>query len=790
MAEYSVIGKRIPRVDAIAKVTGQAKYAADFGLPDMLSGKVLRSPYAHARILNIDTSRAEKLLGVKGIVTSKDFGGWTWGAYKKDEPPLAMDKVRYMGEAVVAVAAIDDDIANEAIDLIEVDYEELPGVFEPEEAMKDGAPLVHDSAKNNISVEVHWHFGNVDKAFSNSYLVREDVFETGRVIQGFIEPPAVLANYDQTGYITIWPAKQTPYSLYRHLASLFKLPLNKIRLIQPFIGAGFGGTKNDSLACDLCSVMLSKKTRRPVKFIYEEDEVLTTTRRRHNMIIRNKMGVKKDGTLTAIHSQVIADGGAYTSVGPLTIYLTGVNTTLPYKLPNLKHDAYRIFTNNPIGSAMRGHGITHTRFACEIQMDMIAEELGIDPVDMRLRNAIDNPKPGTVYETINKVTLKTCGIKEAIQKVAEDPLWRNRDKTQIKEDYSSLGVGLSAASYLSGARVSSHQACAATIRICEDGTVSLITGATDAGQGSDTVLCQIAAEELGIPIESIDIKRVDSAYTPVDPGTFGSRVTMIAGNATKAAASDAKKQLLEVAAQNWRVNAEDIEIKDGNVFVKSDPGKSMSFAHLTRIACYSGSGMVIIGRGFSSYGIEPGDFYGGVGNSGIAYSFTAQSTKVKVDMETGKVECTDFTIAHDCGRPLNPMIVEGQNEGGAIQGLGQSLYENFIMDKGKTLNPTFLDYMMPRSTDVPRIRVIDIITDDPDGPFGAKEASEGSIVSTPPSIVSAIHDATGVWFKKLPVTPEEVLKALKEKASCLREKPMTTVPGGPSTIKRRRNKRV
>ena len=765
MGEFSVIGKRLPRVDAPEKITGGAQYAADYSLPGMLWCKVLRSPYAHARILNIDTSLAERLPGVKAVITGKDFGGWTWGFMPttRDEPPLALDTVRYMYEAVAAVAAIDEDTAEEATELIEVDYEELPGVFDPEKAMQDGAPQIHDYAKNNISVEYNWNFGDVEKAFAESYIVHEDTFRTARATHGYLEPPAALACYDPSGSITIWPAKQSPYFHYRHLAACFKLPLSRVRVIQPFIGGGFGGTKNDSLAGDFCAVMLSKKTGKPVKFVYTQEEELTTSRRRHSMIVYNKMGVKKDGTLMAIHSRVIADGGAYTAIGPLTMYLTGFMTTLPYKLPHFKHEAYRIFTNNPIGAAMRGHGITHTRFACEIQMEIIAEQLGIDPVEMRLKNVIDNPKPGSIYETINKVTLKTCGIKEAIKTVAEDPIWRDKDKMPKRDGTMAWGVGLSGTSYLSGARQLGHQSCGAIVRICEDGTVNLITGATDCGQGSDTVLCMIAAEELGVTLEDIDIKRVDTAYTPVDPGSYGSRVTVLAGQATKLAAADTKRQLLEFAAKNWGAKPEDIEIKGGIVSVRTDAEKTMPFSKLARIACYSGSGAVIIGHGYSGYGLEPLDFTTGIGNGGTSYSFTAQLAKVGVDMETGQVTVTDFLIAHDAGRPLNPIGAEGQNEGGAVQGLGQTIYEDFIMDKGKTLNPTFLDYKMPRSTDVPDIKVIDIITDDPDGPFGAKEASEGSIVSTPPAVVSAIHDATGIWFKELPITPEKIVKALKEK---------------------------
>jgi 4-hydroxybenzoyl-CoA reductase subunit alpha len=765
MAEFSVIGERLPRVDAKEKVTGEAKYAADYALPDMLWCKLVRSPYPHARILNIDTSRAESLPGVKAVVTGKDFGGWTWGWMRatRDEAPLAVDKVRYMAEAVAGVAAIDEDVAEEACELIKVDYEELPGVFDPEEAMKDGAPKVHDYVENNISVEYHWNFGDVERAFAESHLVREDRFRTSRATHGYLEPPAILAYYDPSGYITVWAAKQSPYFHYRHLAACFKLPLSRVRVVQPFVGGGFGGTKNDSLAGDFCAVLLSKLTGRPVKYVETMEEELATSRRRHPMIVYSKMGVDKEGRLAALHHRVIADGGGYTAVGPLSMYLAGFMTTLPYKLPNFKYDAYRVFTNNPMGAAMRGHGVTHTRFAAEIQMDMIAEELGIDPVEIRMRNAIDKLEPGTTYKTVNEVTLKTCGMKECIEEAIEDPLWRDRDKIRGKEGDVSWGVGLSSTSYLGGARQMGHQACAAIVRICEDGTVNLITGATDCGQGSDTVLCMIAAEELGVTLDDVDIKRVDTAYTPVDPGSYGSRVTILAGQATQKAAREAKKQLLEAAARTWQVEPEDIDIRRGKVFVASDPEKSMPFGKLARIACYSGTGAVILGTGYSSYGVEPLDLNSGIGNGGTSYSFTAQTAKVGVDMETGEVFVTDFVIASDCGRLLSPIMAEGQIEGGAIQGMGQTLYEDFIMDRGETLNRTFLDYRMPGSTDVPSIRLIDVVTDDPDGPFGAKEASEGSIVSTPPAVVSAIHDATGVWFKELPVTPERVVAALKAK---------------------------
>jgi 4-hydroxybenzoyl-CoA reductase alpha subunit len=759
MEDYSVIGKRVPRIDGRVKATGEAKFAADYEMPGMLWCKILRSPYPHAKILNIDTSRAERLTGVKAVCTGKDFGGWTWGWMPKtrDEPPLAVGKVRYLAEAVAAVAAVDEDTAEEATELIQVEYEELPGVFDPEDALKEGAPKVHDHVEKNVSWEFHMDFGNVEKAFAEADLVRDDRFETGRVITGYLEPPAAVAYWDSSG-ITIWAAKQSPYFVYRHLAACFKLPLNKVRVIQPFIGGGFGGTKNDSLAGDFCSVLFSKMTGKPVKFVYSMEEVLMTCRRRHNMIVYNKMGMKKDGSITAMQSRVRADGGAYTAIGPLTMYLTGCMSTLPYKLPNFKHDAFRVFTNNPIGAAMRGHGVTHTRFAAEIQMEMMAEELGIDPVEVRLRNAITAP-----HETINKVTVDSCGLTEGLHTLTEHPLWQERGKAKKRKGPLSHGVGISGTSYLGGARQRGHQSCGAVVRVCEDGTIDYLTGATDCGQGSDTVLVQIIAEELGLRVEEVDIKRVDTAVTPCDAGSYGSRVTVLAGEAAQKAAQDVKSQLARVAAESWEADPEDIVFRNGQVFVRTDPERSMPFRKLAQIACYSGSGAVILGTGFSQYGIEVLDFDKGLGNCGTSYSFTSQLAAVDVDMETGFVKCTDMVIAHDCGKPLNPVNVEAQSQGAAIQGMGQALYEQFVMDHGRTLNADLADYKMPLSLDVPHVDVVDIITDDPHGPYGAKEASEGAIVSAPPSVISAIHDATGIWFKEQPVTPEKIVMALENK---------------------------
>ena len=765
--KYSIIGKPLLRVDARVKVTGEAKFAADIEVVDMLWGAIKRSPYAHARILNIDTSKAEKLPGVKAVITGKDFGGfkWGWSRETRDEEPLAVKKVCYLYEGVAAVAAIDEDIAEEACDLIEVEYESLPGVFDPFEAMKDGAPLVHEDRPGNLCVEYHWNFGDVEKAFAESHLVREDTFQTPRMAKGYIEPPAIVVYWPDSNHVVVQAAKGSPYFPYRILSNCFNLPLSNVRVIQPFIGSDFGGTKNDMVNGDFSAVMLAKKTGKAVKIVYTQFDELTTCLRRHPMWVTIKTGVTKDGKLKAIQTKVISDGGAYTRMSPFSNFLTGVCMALPYELPHFKTDVCCYFTNNPSSAAMRGHGIYHTRFAGDVQMDMIAEELGIDPVEMRLRNVIKNPKPGEIYETINKLTLATCGVEECMEKAAGAINWKERKKDERIKGSKAYGIGFACGTYLSGTKLGGHNACAAMVRICEDGSVNYITGASDVGQGSDTVMCAMVAEVLGIGLEDIDIKRVDTAHTPVDPGTYGSRVTVLAGEAAINAAKDAKQQILEVAAKEFGVKPEEMEIKKKKAFVKANPEMSIPWARLVRMACYTTPGMVIIGRGQSSRGTSQANFSDGVGDIGTNYSFAAQAQEVEVDVETGVVKCTDNSVvAHDCGFPLNPPAVDTQVVGGAYHpGVGAALYCEFKMDKGLTLNPNLVDYKLPRAYEAPMTKVLHVITNDPFGPFGAKETSEASTCTAPPAIINAIHHATGVWIKDLPAKPEKVFWALKEK---------------------------
>ncbi len=765
MSDYAVLGKRLPRVDGPVKAAGTARFTDDLALPGMLHGKILRSPHAHARILNMDTSAAERLPGVRAVIVGTDFGDYRYGLKPdtRDEYPLARGKVRYLGEEVAAVAAVDEDTALAALALIRVDYEVLPSVTDPEAALREGAPRIHEDKPGNISVHMNTGFGDVDKAFQEADYIREDRFYSQSVLHGFLEPCAALAIWEAPNRITIWASKQSPYFLYRNLANCFNVPLSNVRLIQPYIGGGFGG-KNGGYPVDFCAVMLSKKSGRPVKIVLTMEEILSSHRRRHPMIVRLKTGVKKDGTLLAHEAHIIADGGAGTGVGPSTIANAFYFMNLPYVVPNVRFEAFRVYTNRPISVAQRGNGIQQIRFAADVQLDMIAEDLGLDPIKIREINGAY-----TGYTTPSGMHVKSCGLQETITEAVKAAEWEThyrpwREKKDQPLGRIAKGVGIACNSFESGARLTGHNCCTAVIKVHEDGTISLLTGSTDAGQGSETALAMIAAEILGTRLEDVFVPQTDSAVTPVDPGSFGSRVSSTAGNAVLIAAQDAKKQLLQVAAQLLKADPGEIAFRDRKVFVKSAPERSLRFRDLARQTVAWGSGTTVIGQGSWGQSIPPLNFDTGEGDAGGAYSFGTQAAWVEIDTRTGKVSVPRMVVAHDLGFALNPLAVEGQHEGSIAGGVGHTIYEHCVEEDGQTMTPSLTAYGLPTVYDLPAEMVsLSIETIDPVGAFGAKESGEGTQVSTIPAIVNAIHNAIGVWITDLPVTSEKVLKALRDK---------------------------
>jgi 4-hydroxybenzoyl-CoA reductase subunit alpha len=757
MNEYSLIGKRLPRIDAREKVTGKALYTDDISMSGMLCGMILRSPLAHARIVRIDTKKAMKLPGVKAIVTGEDTLKVKYGVISRsekymDEYPLAVDRVRFRGEEVAAVAALDPDVALEALDLIDVEYAELPAVFTPEEAMKPGAPQIHDHAPGNISREFHMNEGDVEKGFQESDLVREDTFTTQSAIHAYMEPRAALASWDLSGKLTLYTSTQTPYYVQQHLGLTLGMNPDKIRVIKPFVGGGFGGKSDGLSAVEFCAAQLSRHAGRPVKLVSSRDEEFAAARRKHPTEITMKTGVKRDGAIIARQCQAILDGGAYCSLGPLTTVLVGTFQTLPFLFKNFKYDGYRIYTNKPPCGAMRGHGGPQVHFAQDVQLDMIAEELGLDPLEMAVRNGLK-----TGDRSAAGFDIVSSGFRECLEKVATTTRWQEKRQVKEKSPQKAYGIGLGCGGFPSGAgfyfnRTTSAQS-SVIIKAGEGGGLSVLTGASDIGQGSDSVVTQIVAEVLGLNPEDIHLISADTEITPPDMGTYSSRVTVAAGNAALNAANSAKEEIFEVVAEELEANPEDLMVKNGRVFVDGSPDIFVPFSEAVKLYQTKNNGAPLVARGS----------YNSPDKLSPTYSFGAYACEVEVDLRTGEVKVLRMTVAHDCGQPLNPMSVEGQIEGCISMGMGYALSENLRFDGGQTLNPSFLGYAIPTANQTPEIHITHVITEDPRGPFGAKETGEGSIDPTTPAIANAIYNATGVRIMDLPITPEKILKKLKER---------------------------
>jgi len=754
MNQYSLIGKRLPRVDARDKVTGKALYTDDLSLPRMLCGAILRSPLPHAAIVSIDTSKAVKLPGVKAIVTAADTPQIKFGIISRspkymDEYPLAVDRVRFIGEEVAAVAAVDMDVALEALGLIKVEYAELPAVFDPQEAQNQGAPQLHEHAPNNISREFHIKKGDPQKAFEKCDHVREDTFTTQSAIHCYMEPRAALANWDQSGKLTVYTSTQTPYYVQQHLGLTLAMNPDNIRVIKPFVGGGFGGKSDGLSAVEFCAALLAKHADRPVKLVCSRDEEFNAARRKHPTQITMKTGVKKDGTILARKCRAVLDGGAYCSLGPLTTVLMGTFQTLPFRFEHFQYDGYRIYTNKPPCGAMRGHGGPQVHFAQDAQLDMIAEDLGLDPLEMALKNGLQ-----TGDESAAGFKIVSSGFKECLEKVAAETGWQQKRKAIKRDGDKAYGIGLGCGGFPSGAGFYFNKTTSAhstvIIKAGEGGGVNVFTGASDIGQGSDSVICQIVAEVLGLTLEDINLTSADTHLTPPDMGTYSSRVTVAAGNAALNAANLIKAQIFKLVSAELEANPDDLIAIDRKIAVKGSPDRFISFTDAVNLYQKNNNGAPLIAQGS----------YNSPDPLSPTYSFGAYICEVEVSLSTGDIRIKKFTVGHDCGQPLNPMSVEGQIEGCIGMGIGYAISEQLIFEDGQTLNPSFLGYGIPTADQMPEIKISHVITDDPHGPFGAKETGEGSLDPAAPAIVNAIYNATGVRIKDLPITAEKILKGL------------------------------
>ena len=756
------VGKSVPKIDGKGLVTGQAKYVYDINLPNMLIGKMLRSPHAHAKIISIDTSKAAQLPGVKAIVTAKDTYGIKFGSneyffpHTVDQQALESDKVRYIGDEIGAVAAVDEETAEEALKLIDVQYEVLPAVFDMEEAMKPTAPKIHE-AMNNIAVILPVNFGNPDRALKEADYVREDVFYTQSAAHCALEPHVCVGQFeDFSNKITLWTSTQAPFKVREALAKCLKMDLNDIRVIKLAVGGGFGG-KLEMLPMDFASVLLSKKAGGlPVKIAYNREEEFSFSRRKHGMKYKIKSGVKKDGTLLAMTGEVLADGGAYCSYGPTVMAAAILRIFMVYKIQNFRVSGYRIYTNTPISGAIRGFGGVQSGFSIESHMDLLAKGIGMDPIEFRLKNITE---PNMV--TVNKMILTSNGLRQCIDKARKASGW---DKKRGKQKHLARGIGIGIAADVMGSKMyKSHESAGSIIKVEEDGSIYFFTGAADTGQGSNTALSQIAAQELGVSYDRIRCKSGDTEITPFDTGSFASRVTFISGNATKKAAADAKRQILDIIAQEYKVSLDDLDIQAEQVIRKKDGSVLMDFDKALRLCFSFNYGQQIIGRGSYNPKTTPVDFRKGEGNVSGSYGFEAQIAEVEVNKDTGEVKVLKMWDAHDIGKAINPQAVEGQIEGSIAMGIGYTFFEDLKFSNGRVANPGFTNYRLVRSRGICPIESILIETNDKEGPFGAKGMGEASLLPTSAAIANAIEDAVDVRIKDLPITPDKIIKALQEK---------------------------
>ena len=762
--EHVVVGKSVPRIDAAEKVTGRAIYADDVKLPGMLHGKLLHSPHAHAKVLAVHTEKAVALEGVKAVSTGKDVPDIKYGVSpaRYDETVLVKDKVRHVGDAVAVVAAVDEETCFKALDLIEVKYEVLPAVFDPFEAMADGAPQIHDEEarfKKNINAKVDWEFGDHEAGFAAADHIVEETFTGNRVYQSPMEPHCATAEWDQHGRLTVYTTTQVVHYVHYQLARILEMPRGDIRVVMTKCGGGFGG-KAEMNKLEICSALLADRTGRPVKMRFSREEMHMHCRGRHKQTVTMKIGVKKDGAITAVRQKAVLEGGAYSSFGVVAAYYSGAMIPTLYKLPAFRYEGYRIYTNTPACGAMRGHGCPHPRFAFESLLDMIAEDLGMDPIAIRHRNAME---PNT--ETVNKLKVGSCEFKACLEEVRKRSGWEEK---RGKMPYG-MGIGIGCGGFVSGAGYAINREendaphSSAIVRVSEDGmTATLFIGDCDIGQGSDTVLSQIAAEAMGISWDRMKVVAADTALTPRGFGSYSSRVTLMGGNASKMAGEEVRRNVLSVAAKKLDVTPEGLHAANNSIFLRENPLISIPWEEAA-MDYFSESGP-LMGKGHYKPPKDlAGPHKGATVGTSPAYSFGACVAEVEVDPETGKVKILKFTDAHDVGTAINPISVEGQAEGAVVMMQSETLYENMLFgEKGELLNPNLHEYLIATSMDAPEIDSTFVESFEPRGPYGAKEVGEGSTLPVIGAIANAIYDAVGVRINEIPITPEKVLRAIKE----------------------------
>ncbi len=764
MTEFAVLGKNLPRIDGQPKATGESKYGADLWSPDCLHGRILRSPYPHARIRNIDTSKAEAVPDVKGVFTARNSPNRPFGLWVEDETLFAADKVRYAGDEVAAVAASSEDAAQEALDRIEVEYEELPAVFNPEEALQAEAPLVHEefsTHKINFQIEerhgnqvcrLGYEYGELEAGFAEANEIIENRFETQGHHPLYLETHAALAEVDTGGRLTVWLTTQWVFGSQELIAALLDLPLSRVRVISTTVGGGFGGKKP---RVEPYAALMAYKLRRPVRIVLTREEDLATTYRRHPSVANVRTGVKRDGTLTAWDLKILLDTGAYADHGPSVAALCAFQSRGPYRIPNVSIDARVVYTNQSMSGAFRGYGNPQAAFAVECQMDAVARTLRMDPLELRRKNAMGPGDP-----MVNGSSYPGVFLRETLEQSASAFGWAEAKETSKTRGRTGTrrGVGIACGSAPTGGMGSSS-----VIKLMSDGTAQVLTGICEIGAGEYTVAAQIAAETLGLPYEKVRVIAADTDGTPVEAYTAASRSTLNMGNSVRMAAEDAREGLLKRAAEMLEAVPDDLRTEDERVFLASAPERGLSYAEVTKAANVFRDGP-ILGKGaynsenpthqsgFTEWGMPPEAF--------PTHGFVTHIAEVEVDEETGEVEVLRLVCSHDIGQAINRGGLEGQIEGGVAQGFGYAVVEEMVFEEGVLANGTMVDYKIPNILDVPTIAYDFIEKGDPVGPFGAKGVGEAVLVPTAPAIANAVCDALGVQVAEIPLTAEKVFRAL------------------------------
>ena len=760
---FHTIGQRNRKVEGLLKVTGRAIYADDIALPRMLHAKLLRSIHAHARIRQIDASGALAMPGVHAVLTGKDlpayFGIIPW---TEDEQALCEDKARYVGDAIAAVAADSEYLAEEALRKIRVDYEVLPAITGIDEALANPSNQVNEkAAEGNISKHVHLEFGAVDELLAASDEVVEGDYWYEGSTHAPIEPHCCVAEFDASGFLTVWSSTQVAHYLHRDLAKVLHLPTQRIRVIQPVVGGAFGG-KSEPFSLEFCAAKLSMLTGRPVKILYTREEVFYAHRGRHPMRLRYRTGIRRDGTLTATDARIHIDGGAYSSFGLVTTYYSGQLLTAPYAMPAYRFDSTRVFTNKPCCGPKRGHGSVQPRFAFECQLDKLAERIGWDPIELRRKNHI-----GENSRTVNGMRVTSNGFLQCLDAVERASNWKERWR---KLPYGR-GLGVAGSMYISGTNYCIYPnempQSAVQLKLDRSGRATVFCGISDIGQGADSVLAYIVCEELGLTIGDVRVVAADTDLTPVDLGSYSSRETFMCGNACLDAARKLRGLVASTLAERWGVPSGDIVLANGMAVATSDPGQHAMTVKEAFQAAEARHGTLGSVGWYQSPKLG-GDYRGGTIGASPAYSFTAHAAEVECDPETGFVRVVKIWVAHDCGRALSPVAVEGQMEGSAWMGFGEALFESHDFKPaaaghgpGIHHGPSLLDYRMPTSLDSPELESLIVESLDPEGPYGAKEAGEGPLHPSVPAIANAIHDALGIRCDRLPFSPPAVLALLR-----------------------------